>query len=81
MIFITFNREVHLFENFWTFKTLNIIYIYIYIYVANFIKKLKQIVETYKNQTKNHSYLAKMYKYILYVLLNVMLLETVSFLY
>ena len=28
MIFITFNREVHLFENFWTFKTLNIIYMF-----------------------------------------------------
>ena len=46
-----------------------------------YIKKLKQAVEIYKNQTKNHSVLVKYIKYILYVLLNVMLLETVSFLY
>ena len=48
---------------------------YKYIYVENYIA-----VEIYKNQTKIHSVLAKIYK-VLYVLLDVMLLETVSFLY
>ena len=44
-------------------------------------KLLKEAVGIYKNQTKSHSALAKIYKYILYVLLNVMFLETVSFIY
>ena len=77
MIFITSNRKLHLFDNFRTFKKLNTEYNYIY--VENYIyKKLKEAVEIYKNQTKNYSIYVK---YILYVLLNGMLLETVSFLY
>ena len=59
---------------------------YNYIYVENYIyKKLKEAVEIYKSQTKNRSvlvifiYISSVY--ILYVLLNVMLFETVSFLY
>ena len=55
MIFITSNRKLHLFDNFWTFKTQNTEYSYIY-------KKLKEAVEIYKDQTKNHSFLAKIYK-------------------
>ena len=36
---------------------------YNYICVENYVyKKLKEAVEIYKNQTKNHSVLAKMYK-------------------
>ena len=80
MIFITYNRKLHLFDNFSTFKTQNTEYNYIY--VENYIyKKLKKALEIYKNQTKNPSVLAKTYKIHIYVLLNVMLLETVSFLY
>ena len=80
MIFTTYNKKLHLFDNFWTFKTQNTEYNYIY--VENYIyKKLKKALEIYKNQTKNPSVLAKTYKIYIYVLLNVMLLETVSFLY
>ena len=58
MIFIISNRKLHLFDNYWTFKTQNTEYNYIY--VENYIfKKLKEAVEIYKNQTKNHSILAK----------------------
>ena len=61
MIFITYNRKLHLFDNFWTFKTQNTEYNYIY--VENYIyKKLKEALEIYKNQTKNPSVLAKTYK-------------------
>ena len=61
MIFITSNRKLHLFDNFWTFKTQNTEYDHIVI--ENYIyKKLKETVEIYKNQTKNHSVLAKIYK-------------------
>ena len=61
MIFITSNRELHLFDNFWTFKTQSTEYNYIY--VQNYIyKKLEEAVEIYKNETKNHSVLAKIYK-------------------
>ena len=42
MIFITSNRELHLFDNFWTFKTQNTEYNYIY--VENYTyKKLKEV--------------------------------------
>ena len=58
MVFIISNRKLHLFDNYWTFKTQNTEYNYIY--VENYIfKKLKEAVEIYKNQTKNHSILAK----------------------
>ena len=61
MIFITSNKKVHLFDNFWTFKIQNTEYNYIY--VESYIyKKLKEAVEIYKNQTKKHSVLAKIYK-------------------
>ena len=61
MIFITFHRNLHLFDSFRTFKTQNIEYSYIY--VENYIyKKLKEAVEIYKIQTKNHSVLVKIYK-------------------
>ena len=61
MIFITSNKKFHLFDNFWTFKTQNTEYNYEY--VENYMyKKLKEAVEIYKNQTKNHSVIAKMYK-------------------
>ena len=61
MNFITSNRKLHLFDNFWTFKTKNIEYGYIY--VENYAyKKLKQAVEIYKNQTKKNSVLSKIYK-------------------
>ena len=47
MTFITSNRKLHPFDNFWTFKTQNTEYNYInvetYIY-----KKLKEVVKTYK---------------------------------
>ena len=48
------------------FKTQNTKYNYMY--VENYIyKKLKEVVEIYKNQTKNQSVLAKIYKvYIIY---------------
>ena len=66
MIFINSNRKLHLFDNFWMFKTHNTKYNYMY--VENYIyKKLKEVVEIYKNQTKNQSVLAKIYKvYIIY---------------
>ena len=52
MIFVTSNRKLHLFDNFWTFKTQNTECKYIH--VENYIyKKLKEAVEIYKNQTKN----------------------------
>ena len=61
MIFITCNRKLHLFDNFWTFKTQNTEYKYLY--VENYIyKKLKEAVEIYIKQTKNHIVLAKIYK-------------------
>ena len=61
MVFITSNKKLHLFDNFWTFKTQNTEYNYIYVEII-YIKKLKEAVEIYKNQTKNHSVLAKIYK-------------------
>ena len=61
IIFITFNRKLQLFDNFWIFKTQNTEYNCLYI--ENYIyKKLKEAVEIYKNQTKNHSVSAKIYK-------------------
>ena len=51
MIFIISNRNLHLFNYFWTFKTQNTEYNYIY--VENYIyKKFQKVVEIYKNQTK-----------------------------
>ena len=48
MIFVTFNRKLHLFDIFWTFKTQNTEYNYIY--VKNYMhKKLTDTVEIYKN--------------------------------
>ena len=68
MNFITSNKKLHLFDNFWTVKTQNIDYNYIY--VENYIyKKLKEAMEICKNQTKNHSVLAQIYKvYIIFIL-------------
>ena len=61
MIFITCNRKLHLFDNFWTFKTQNTEYKYLY--VENYIyKNLKEAVEVYIKQIKNHIVLAKIYK-------------------
>ena len=61
MIFITRNRKLHLFDNFWTFKTQNTEYKYLY--VENYIyKNLKEAVEVYIKQTKNHIVLAEIYK-------------------
>ena len=61
MVFITSHRKLDLFDNFWTFKTQNTEYNYIY--VENYIcKKLKEAVKIYKEQRKNHSILAKIYK-------------------
>ena len=51
MIFITSNSKLHLFDNFWTFKTQNTEYNYTY--AENYIyKKLKEAAEVYKNKTK-----------------------------
>ena len=61
MIFITSNRKLHPFDNFWKFKTQNTEYDYKY--VENYMyKKLNNAVEIYKNQKKNDSILAKVYK-------------------
>ena len=61
MSFITFIRKLYLIDNFWTFKTQN--NEYNYIFVENYVyKKLKEAVETYKNQTKNRSVLEKIFK-------------------
>ena len=58
MIFITSNRKLHLFDNFWTQNT-----DYNYIYAENYMyKKFKKTVEIYKNQKKKQSVLAKIYK-------------------
>ena len=47
MAFITFNRKLHLFHNFWTFKTQNTEYNQKY--VEKYIyKKIKEVVEIYK---------------------------------
>ena len=79
------NYSWDFFGNFWTFKTQDTENNYIYV-ENNIYKKLKEAVEIYKNQTKSFFkqtavFKQKYMKYILYVLLNVMLLETVSFLY
>ena len=51
MISITSNKKLHLFYNFWTFKTQN--NEYKYIYVENYIyKKLKEAFKT-KSFNKN----------------------------
>ena len=77
MIFITSNRKLHLFDNFWTQNT-----DYNYIYAENYMyKKFKKTVEIFKNQKKNRAFWRKYIKYILRVFLNVTLLEKVSFLY
>ena len=66
MIFISFNRKLHLSDNFRTLKTQNTEYNYIYI--ENYIHEiLKEAVEMYKNQTKDHSVLAKIYKLYIYM--------------
>ena len=52
---------MHLFDNFWLFKTQNTEYNYIY--VENCIyKRLKEAVKIYKKQTKSHRILAKINK-------------------
>ena len=53
MIFITSNRKLHLFDNFWMFKTQNAEYNCIY--VENYIyEKLTDALEIYtKNQKPN----------------------------
>ena len=52
MIFITSNRELHLFDNFWTFKTQNTEYNYIY--VENYTyKKLKEVAGNIQKPNKN----------------------------
>ena len=61
MVFITSNRKLHLFDIFWTFKTQNTECNYMYVENCIF-KKLKEALEIYKNQTKNHGVLAKIYK-------------------
>ena len=60
MIFVISSWKLHLLDNFWTLKTLNIT-----IYVKQ-IEKLKEAVEKYKNQKNNHSVLAKIY--IVYII-------------
>ena len=59
--FYHFQWKLHLFDNFWMFKTQNTennyIYVKIYIY-----KKLKEAVEIYKDQTKNHSVFVKLFQ-------------------
>ena len=60
MIVITSSRKLHFFDKFWTFKTQNIEYNHLYI--ENYInEKLKEDVEIYKDQTKKHRVLAKIY--------------------
>ena len=62
MIFITSNRKLHLFDNFWTFKTQNTEYNYIY--VEHYVyKKLKEAVEIYKNETKKTTFYRKYMHY------------------
>ena len=60
MIFITSNKKLHLFDNFWTFKTQNTEYNYIYVENCIYIKS-REAVKIYENQPKNHSVLAKIY--------------------
>ena len=80
MIFITSSRKLHLFDNFWTFKTQNTEFNYKY--VENCIyKKLKEAVEIYKSQTKNDSVLAKIIKVYVVFTPKCDVFETVSFLY
>ena len=80
MILVTSNRKSHLLDNFWTFKTQNTEYNYTY--VENCIyKNLKEAVEICKNQTKNHSALAKIYKVYIICTPKCDAFETVSFLY
>ena len=64
MIFVTSNRKLHLFDNFWTFKTQNsqCNYIYVENYIYKKLKIYKNQREIKKNQTKNHSLLTKVYK-------------------
>ena len=50
MVFVT----LLLFDNIWTFKTQNTEYNYIH-FESYIYKKLKEAVEIYKDQTKNHS--------------------------
>ena len=57
MVFVT----LLLFDNIWTFKTQNTEYNYIH-FESYIYKKLKEAVEIYKDQTKNHSVWAKIPK-------------------
>ena len=58
MIFITSIIKLHLFENFWTFRTQYTEYDYKCVEHCIY-RKLKEAVEIYKNQTENHSDLEK----------------------
>ena len=59
--FLLLPKKITFFDNFWMFKAQN--NEYNYTYVENYIyKKLKEAVEIYKKQTKNHSVLAKINK-------------------
>ena len=86
MIFSTSIRKLHLIGNFCTFKTQSNEYNYIYIYVENYkyIKNSKRLWKYIKAKQKTTVFSQNIYIfsiYILYVLLNVMLLGTVSFFY
>ena len=63
MTFITSIRKLHLLDNFWTYKIQNTEYNYKYICRKIYVyKNLKDVVGIYKNQTKNHSVLVKIYE-------------------
>ena len=58
MIFITCNRKLHPFDNFWKFKAQNTEYDYKY--VENYMyKKFKDAVEIYKKPNKKRQHLSK----------------------
>ena len=57
MIFITSNRKLHLFDNFWTFKTQNTDYNYIYAenYMYKNSKRLWKYIKTEKKNPEHFS--------------------------
>ena len=53
MIFITSNKKLHLFDNFWTFKTQNTEYNYTYVehYIKKNSKRLWKYIKTKQKTT------------------------------
>ena len=56
MIFITSDRKLHLFDDFWTFKTQNTQYNYIYVENDIYIKNSKRLWGYIKTKQKTTAF-------------------------